>query len=251
MAAKHDEEEMSMEEILASIRKYVTDTPPEPGQQQHKPVFKADMKSTKSTPVVSKGDPVSRPVVMHQPPAPPPPISQAATAVKMAPMAAIEEEDDVLDLIDPLDLNQPIAEAMPQPVAQKPAVAHPIALDPVVPQPSYKPALSKSPTFAHPSSSMGEEREMSQQPHHPNSFSEDLSSLASTEAINRAASAFSRLGGESSRGGEKPGRNMLTIDDMVKEIARPMVKQWIDDHLPDIVEEMVQKEIRRITRHMP
>lgn len=38
-----------------------------------------------------------------------------------------------------------------------------------------------------------------------------------------------------------------TIDDMVLEALRPMLKQWLDSNLPPLVEAMVAKEIARIT----
>lgn len=38
-----------------------------------------------------------------------------------------------------------------------------------------------------------------------------------------------------------------TIDDVVMEALRPMLKSWLDQNLPPIVEAMVAKEIRRIT----
>lgn len=37
------------------------------------------------------------------------------------------------------------------------------------------------------------------------------------------------------------------MEDMVREMMRPMLKQWLDDHLPRIVDEHVKREIHRIT----
>ena len=37
------------------------------------------------------------------------------------------------------------------------------------------------------------------------------------------------------------------MEDMVREMLRPMLKQWLDDHLPRIVDEHVKREIHRIT----
>lgn len=39
-----------------------------------------------------------------------------------------------------------------------------------------------------------------------------------------------------------------TIEDLVKEILRPMLKDWLDQHLPGIVENLVRAEIERVTR---
>ena len=39
-----------------------------------------------------------------------------------------------------------------------------------------------------------------------------------------------------------------TLEAMVREMMRPMLKQWLDENLPSIVEEKVQAEIERIAR---
>lgn len=39
-----------------------------------------------------------------------------------------------------------------------------------------------------------------------------------------------------------------TVEDLIKEILRPMLKTWLDDHLPDIVERLVRAEIERVAR---
>ncbi len=37
------------------------------------------------------------------------------------------------------------------------------------------------------------------------------------------------------------------LEDMVREMLRPILKQWLDEHLPAIVDEHVKREIHRIT----
>jgi cell pole-organizing protein PopZ len=37
------------------------------------------------------------------------------------------------------------------------------------------------------------------------------------------------------------------LEDMLREMLRPVLKQWLDDHLPGIVDEHVKREISRIT----
>lgn len=39
-----------------------------------------------------------------------------------------------------------------------------------------------------------------------------------------------------------------TLDDLVKEMLRPMLKDWLDDNLPTIVERLVRAEIERVSR---
>jgi cell pole-organizing protein PopZ len=37
------------------------------------------------------------------------------------------------------------------------------------------------------------------------------------------------------------------LEDMIREMLRPILKQWLDDHLPRLVDEHVKREISRIT----
>jgi uncharacterized protein len=37
------------------------------------------------------------------------------------------------------------------------------------------------------------------------------------------------------------------LEDMVREMLKPILKQWLDEHLPKIVDEHVKREITRIT----
>ncbi len=39
-----------------------------------------------------------------------------------------------------------------------------------------------------------------------------------------------------------------TIEDMVRAMLRPMLNEWLDKHLPDIVERLVEEEIQRLSR---
>ena len=37
------------------------------------------------------------------------------------------------------------------------------------------------------------------------------------------------------------------LEEMMREMLRPILKQWLDDHLPRLVDEHVKREITRIT----
>jgi cell pole-organizing protein PopZ len=37
------------------------------------------------------------------------------------------------------------------------------------------------------------------------------------------------------------------LEEMLREMLRPILKQWLDEHLPAIVDEHVKREIHRIT----
>lgn len=42
--------------------------------------------------------------------------------------------------------------------------------------------------------------------------------------------------------------NARTLEDLVKEMLRPMLKSWLDDNLPTMVERIVKAEIERVAR---
>ena len=39
-----------------------------------------------------------------------------------------------------------------------------------------------------------------------------------------------------------------TLEDVVRELLRPLLKQWLDENLPDIVQQTVDREVERIAR---
>lgn len=68
-------------------------------------------------------------------------------------------------------------------------------------------------------------------------------SLVSDPAASAAAAAFDKL--SSSLLMPNEGR---TLEDVVRELLRPLLKQWLDDNLPGIVQTAVQEEVERIAR---
>lgn len=72
-----------------------------------------------------------------------------------------------------------------------------------------------------------------------------------------ASSAFARLNQAvqdsvpppaASNPGPTVGGSGQTIEDLVKEMLRPMLKDWLDTNLPPMVERYVEREIARLTR---
>jgi uncharacterized protein len=43
-------------------------------------------------------------------------------------------------------------------------------------------------------------------------------------------------------------QNTRTLEDLVQEMLRPMLKSWLDDNLPVMVERLVRAEIERVSR---
>jgi cell pole-organizing protein PopZ len=66
---------------------------------------------------------------------------------------------------------------------------------------------------------------------------------SSTAAISSAALAeLTNVNNEQDR---QAGQNS-SVEDLVKELLRPMLKQWLDSNLPNMVEALVRQEIERI-----
>ncbi|HSJ40267.1 MAG TPA: DUF2497 domain-containing protein [Xanthobacteraceae bacterium] len=66
--------------------------------------------------------------------------------------------------------------------------------------------------------------------------------LLSNETIAAVDSAFNTLAHTII------GQNARTLEDLVKEMLRPMLKTWLDDNLPSLVERIVRAEIERVSR---
>jgi cell pole-organizing protein PopZ len=43
-------------------------------------------------------------------------------------------------------------------------------------------------------------------------------------------------------------QNARTLEDLVAEMLKPMLREWLDDNLPTLVERIVQEEIQRVSR---
>lgn len=81
----------------------------------------------------------------------------------------------------------------------------------------------------------------------------DIDTLLSDDVARSASSAFKELAALRSRPetahhtpDNLPLRSGTTVEDLMLELLRPMMKQWLDTHLPEVVERLVQQEIRRI-----
>jgi uncharacterized protein len=71
---------------------------------------------------------------------------------------------------------------------------------------------------------------------------EPMKQLLSEDATASVASAFGSLAHT------VMAQNARTLDDLVREMLRPMLKAWLDDNLPNIVERLVRAEIERVSR---
>ncbi len=77
---------------------------------------------------------------------------------------------------------------------------------------------------------------------------ERLVSQATEVASVSALSQLAGLGGRDQLGSLPLGDAGRTLEDLVRELLRPMLRDWLDAHLPQLVERLVQDEIRRMSR---
>ncbi|BDA84336.1 hypothetical protein Sa4125_18780 [Aureimonas sp. SA4125] len=76
----------------------------------------------------------------------------------------------------------------------------------------------------------------------PASLISEASSLMSEAAGAQVASAFDELA-RSIREGQ-----MKSMEEMARQMLRPMLQEWLDDNLPRIVERLVREEIERVAK---
>ncbi|MFI4966795.1 MAG: DUF2497 domain-containing protein [Caulobacterales bacterium] len=67
--------------------------------------------------------------------------------------------------------------------------------------------------------------------------------LVSEPAATAAASAFGQLSAAIAM-----PRSDRTLEDVVRELLRPLLQQWLDDNLPAVVQRAVETEVERIAR---
>lgn len=135
--------------------------------------------------------------------------------------------EDILELTQMVQDDGSVVDLAEKPVEPvTPAPAPVVAAPPPAPKPAPAPAKPAGDTLiSEPAAS---------------SAASSLSSLASTVEIERLAAApltATALG----NGGR-------TLEDMVIELMRPLLKDWLDQNLPAVVDRLVQKEIERIAK---
>ena len=85
-------------------------------------------------------------------------------------------------------------------------------------------------------------------------MADDLDSIISGDSAIAAKSALSELTQHLRKDGREtnkiepsaPFRNGDTVEDLVREALKPMMKDWLDKNLPKLVNEIVQKEIQKL-----
>ena len=197
------EQEPSMEEILASIRRIISDDNEQGETNEMQPAVEE---------VVAEGGSVKaleEPLPVEESPAPTPEVD------------VDEDDDDDDDDDEVLDLTDMDA-ADPEPLFEEQAYQAP-----VTPSPAPTPEPVQLPTPAP---------------------IEEKESLVSTPQAVETMDEFSRLGSKLYEDvQELPiGNGAVTLEGLVRELVRPMLKEWLDQHLPITVERLVREEIERL-----
>ena len=82
--------------------------------------------------------------------------------------------------------------------------------------------------------------------------SNDLETLISEQATNEAVNALKPIARNFAKDFSIPNipsaqfRSGNTVEDLVLESLRPMLKDWLDNNLPIIVQKIVEKEVKRL-----
>jgi hypothetical protein len=251
-----------MEEILASIRRIIADDEAKPAAAEPTPAPK---------PIASV--PVPKPAVMTNIPPSAIPAAQAAAAKAAAtpptapipapkpvpaPMpapAATNSQDDIDAMLAGLDaatLEEEIRPPLPDGDVFE--LTDEMAL-PDPPQPSFqKVEPDDDLEFAEAVAASERQRTPAfDPPSYDASPSYDPPPAAVTHAVppqqilshttvSAVESAFNTLANT------VLNNNARTLEDLVKEMLRPMLKSWLDDNLPGLVERIVKAEIERVSR---
>jgi cell pole-organizing protein PopZ len=78
----------------------------------------------------------------------------------------------------------------------------------------------------------------------------EVSSLLSPDTANAVTDSLSKiLAANVAVEEETAGKTgKVTLEDMARELMRPLIKTWLDQNLPGIIEKAVQKEVEKLAR---
>jgi hypothetical protein len=267
-------QEPSMEEILASIRRIIADDEAKPPAPEKPVSTAAPAKSEKPekperATAAAPAAPAPKPPVMKDIPPSAIPAAKAAAAkgaappVKPAPApvvvappqpqppaapppgsAAANSQDDIDALLNGLDeATTPEEIRPPLPDDEVFELTDEMALPaPEPPQTSFhKIDPQDDIEFAETEAATPLHRQPSFEPP-PLESSSPPQQILSHSTVSAVESAFNTLAHT------VLSNNARTLEDLVKEMLRPMLKSWLDDNLPALVERIVKAEIERVSR---
>ena len=238
-----------MEEILASIRRIISDDEAKPAASAAAPAAPAPAPVPEAPPKATAAkaalNATARPAMTGIPPSK---IAPARPAPAPAPPAPAPAAKNSQDEIDAMMASFDAAPAQPEPaddadadvfeLTEQMAVAAPSASFNVI-EPEDDLEFTETPVAqVPPARSPAIER-----PVYPDPPQERPSQqILSGQTVAAVESAFNALANT------VLSNNARTLEDLVKEMLRPMLKSWLDDNLPNLVERIVKAEIERVSR---
>jgi cell pole-organizing protein PopZ len=234
-------QEPSMEEILASIRRIIADDEAKPAEKPASPAAPAGSASPGAAP------PVAKPAVMTDIP-PSAIVAAQAAPVQEPPPAAGNSQDDIDAMLAGLDAATSEAEVRPPlPDGEVFDLTDEMALPDPQPAPFRTVEPEDDLEFNEPVAASPPPRAQHRQPaFEPPPLYESPAppppQILSRSTVSAVESAFNTLANT------VLSNNARTLEDLVKEMLRPMLKSWLDDNLPGLVERIVKAEIERVSR---
>jgi cell pole-organizing protein PopZ len=213
-------QEPSMEEILASIRRIIADDD--------------TAKPAAAKPAPNTAAPAQRPAAMAPrnpvppPPAPQPPVLQQDDVDAMLtgngapPGGAAPDADDVLDLTEQMAATGENETPSFQTIDGQGDVF-----------------FADAPAQPDPPPRMAEQPPRQQPAPQPGIPDRTIMSSTTSAAVDSAFNALAQT---------VLVQNARTLEDLVREMLRPLLKSWLDDNLPGMVERIVKAEIERVSR---
>ena len=252
-------QEPSMEEILASIRRIIADDEAKPAETRPSEAKPSETKPSETKPAAAEKPAAARPeppaakppAMKDVPPSaiPPKPAAAAPKPAEPEPATVSNSQDDIDAMLASLDAATPEADVRPPqlggdvfdltdemalpdpPPAPAPATSSFHKIEPQddieFTETAAAKALNRPPAFEPPAF----ESAAAQQPQ-----------MLSRSTVSAVESAFNSLAST------VLSNNARTLEDLVKEMLRPLLKSWLDDNLPGLVERIVKAEIERVSR---
>jgi hypothetical protein len=158
------------------------------------------------------------------------------------PLPEPSEPADILDLTEKINPDSSAAiemvEPPPPPMAE--AIAMPLDEPPPEPLPEVKNELE----------TINQPEPINQSMTMDKPMTDDQNSLISAQTANAATEELSKLlANNVAVERDEPGRTgKVTLEEMALELMKPMIKTWLDQNLPGIIEKVVQKEVEKLSR---
>ena len=225
-------QEPSMEEILASIRRIIADDEAKPAAAEKPP---AGEKPAAPKPVMKDIPPSAIPAAQAaakpaaSKPAPPPPA------------VVSNNQDDIDAMLASLEEATPEADIRPpQPDGDVFELTDEMAVPEPAPPAATFSKVEPQDDIEFTEATKAARRQAAYEP--PPIETAPAQPILSRSTMNAVESAFNSLANT------VLSNNARTLEDLVKEMLRPMLKAWLDDNLPGLVERIVKAEIERVSR---